>query len=256
VNRVLTARGWGDPIQRRIEDAGWRMRTSEFVVLQLTAVLACAVLMWFVPVPGLLKLAAVIAVALGPLVFLDRKAAKRRRRFEDQIPDVLTLMANSLRAGQGFEQALQVVANEGPDPSAHEFRRLLAQQRLGVSPEETLRTLADRMQSEAFGWVVMVTAIQREVGGNLAEVYTNIAETLRERAKLRREVDTLTAEGKLSAGILILLPIVVGALIYLLNRAYFMLLLTTRGGQVMICGTLTLMVVGIVWMRRIIHFEI
>lgn len=139
---------------------------------------------------------------------------------------------------------------------SHEFRRLLAQQRLGVSPDETLRTLAERMGSEAFDWVVLATSIQREVGGNLAEIYDRIADTLRQRQVLRGEIKTLTAEGNLSAFILILLPIGIGGATLVLNNDYASLLYTTRPGIIMLLGSVVAMVLGVVWLRRIIRFDV
>lgn len=256
VRRFLRARGYQDPLQRRIENAGWPLRTSEFVFIHLVAVVVTALVLSAVGLPLLLNVVLVVLVVMIPLVVLDRKARKRRETFEAQVPDTLMMLANSLRAGQGFEQALHVVAAEGPDPTAHEFRRLLAQQRLGVSPEDTLRSLADRMESEAFDWVVMATIIQRQVGGNLAEVYERIADTLRERERLRREVRTLTAEGRLSAGILILLPFGVALFIAIVNMDYVSMLWTTRAGIIMLAGAIALMIVGIMWLTRLVRFDI
>ncbi|GAB4253682.1 MAG: hypothetical protein Kow00129_14780 [Thermoleophilia bacterium] len=253
--RIVRLRGYEDPLQARIEAAGWQLRTSEFVLFHLIGLLLLVALLLTLQVP--LFLAVIIAAVGGmaPLAFLDYKARRRRDAFEDQVPDTLLMMASSFRAGQSFEQAMQVVAAEGPDPTATEFQRVLAQQRLGVSPEVALRSLADRMQSEAFDWVVMATIIQRQVGGNLAEVYEKIAHTLRERVKLSRLVKTLTAEGRLSAIILIALPFVVGALVMMLNPEYLEPLYTTTIGYVMLALALAGMLIGIIWMRRIIRIE-
>lgn len=256
VDRLLRARGYHGPLQTRIEDAGWRLRSSEFVLLQLGAVVICALVLGVVGAPLWLAIVVVAPAVVGPLLYLDTRARRRRATFESQVPDTLTTMANALRAGQGFEQALQVVSEEGPNPTAHEFRRLLAQQRLGVPPEETLRTLADRMGSEAFDWVVLATTIQRQVGGNLAEIYDNIAETLRQRESLKSEIRTLTAEGRLSALILVLLPFVVGVGSVITNPPYAALLYTTRPGLIMIGASILAMIVGIFWLRRIIRFDV
>lgn len=256
VDRLLRARGYHGPLQTRIEDAGWRLRSSEFVLLQLGAIVLCALVLSAVGAPPWLAAAVVGLAVVAPLVYLDVRARRRRAIFESQVPDTLTMMANALRAGQGFEQALQVVSEEGPNPMAHEFRRLLAQQRLGVPPEETLRTLADRMGSEAFDWVVLATTIQRQVGGNLAEIYDNIAETLRQRESLKAEIHTLTAEGRLSAFILVLLPFVVGVGSVITNPPYAALLYTTRPGLIMLSASILAMIVGILWLRRIIRFDV
>lgn len=256
VGRLLTTRGYEGPLQSRIEDAGWRLRSSEFFMIQVGLIALIAVVLMLFRLPTWLTVVLVASAAIGPLLYLDVKAKQRRTRFEGQVPDTLVLMANALRAGQGFEQALRVVAEEGPDPTAHEFKRLLTQQRLGVPPDETLRTLADRMGSEAFDWVVLATSIQREVGGNLAEIYDNIANTLRERGKLRGEIRTLTAEGRLSALILVLLPFVVAAGSAVTNPPYAALLYTTRAGIIMVIASLAAMLVGFMWLRRIIRFDV
>ncbi len=254
--KLLDLRGYNDPLQQRIEAAGWQVRTSEFVLFHIVALVIMIALVLSLGLPGLIAVMLSVIVGLAPLVFLDYKARKRRDAFEGQVPDTLLMMASSFRAGQSFEQAMQVVASEGPEPTATEFSRVLAQQRLGVTPEVALRTLADRMQSEAFDWVVMVTIIQRQVGGNLAEVYEKIAHTLRERVKLGRLVKTLTAEGRLSAIILIGLPFAVGALIFLMNGEYLEPLWTTLAGYVMVGVAAAGMLVGVVWMRRIIRLGV
>lgn len=255
VQRLLAFRGYQDPLQRRLEDVGWKMRTSEFALLHLLGVLAIAVVLLLLgaPMTGIVMI--VLLLVAGPLLYLDFKAKKRRAAFEEQVPDTLLMLANSLRAGQGFEQGLAIVAAESPDPTAYEFKRLLAQQRLGISPEETLRTLADRMESESFEWAVLVTIIQRQVGGNLAEVYERIASTLRERDKLKREVKTLSAEGRMSAAVLVALPFVIGAGIALLSPEYISYLYTRTLGIVSVAGGLVLMGIGIVWIRSIIRFD-
>ncbi|MHB8868533.1 MAG: VWA domain-containing protein [Thermoleophilia bacterium] len=256
VDRVLRARGYHGPLQTRIEDAGWRLRSSEFVLLQLGAIAVCALVVTAVGAPPWVSIGVAAVAVVGPLVYLDVRARRRRATFEGQVPDTLVTMANALRAGQGFEQALQIVSEEGPDPTAHEFRRLLAQQRLGVPPQETLRTLAERMGSEAFDWVVLATTIQREVGGNLAEIYDNIAETLRQREALKGEIRTLTAEGRLSGIILVLLPFGVAVGSAITNPPYAALLYTTRPGLFMVGGSIIGMIVGILWLRRIIRFDV
>jgi tight adherence protein B len=256
VARVLKARDYQAPLTNMIENAGLNIRASEFVLFHVVG--ACVA----VAIPGLLGASVPLVIGLGaaavvgPLLYLRHRADKRRQAFEDQIPDLLTIMANSLRAGQSFEQAMAVVAEEGMEPASSEFRRLLSQQHLGISPEDSLRRLADRMRSEAFDWVVMATTIQRQVGGNLAELYQRIAATLRERQQLRREIRTLSAEGRISALILILLPFGIGGFILTFNREYASLLYTTTAGRVMLTAAGAGMVAGVIWIRRIISVEL
>ncbi len=254
--RLLAVRGYEQPLQRLIDDAGLKFRASEFALLHLVGTVVAAIVVRLVGGSLAVVVAAVVVVVIVPLFYLDRKGVARRRAFESQVPNTLALLAGALRAGQGFEQAITVAASEASEPTASEFRRVLAQQRLGVAPEVALRDIADRMRSEAFDWVVMATIIQRQVGGNLAEVYESIAATLRERAKLQRQIGVLTAEVRLSAVILVLLPFGVAAVLGVVNRDYLGLLWQTTAGQAMMGLALALLLVGILWLRKIARVDV
>ena len=253
--RLLAVRGYQLPLQRLIDDAALKFRASEFVVLQLIALVVLLVVAAVLGLPlfGLIILALVLIIV--PLLWLQSKGDARRRAFNDQVPNTLMLLAGSLKAGQALEQALTVAAMESPQPTQAEFQRISAQLRLGVAPEDALGHLADRMRSEAFGWAVMSTVIQRQVGGNLAEIYESTAHTLRERAKLRREIETLTAEGRISAVILVILPFVVGIMVGIINGGYLKPLVSTTFGNVMLVLAFVLMVIGIIWMRAIVRVD-
>lgn len=255
VAKLLSLRGYQTPLQKLIDEAALKFRASEFAVLQLVllVVLLVVAAILGLPVFGLVILA--IVLIMVPLLWLQSKGTARRKAFNDQVPNTLMLLAGSLKAGQALEQALNVAAMESPQPTQAEFQRVIAQLRLGVAPEEALAHLADRMHSEAFGWAVMSTVIQRQVGGNLAEIYESTAHTLRERAKLHREIDTLTAEGRISAVILVILPFVVGIMVGLINGAYLKPLLSTTMGNVMLVIAFFLMVIGIIWMRAIVRVD-
>jgi tight adherence protein B len=253
--RLLSVRGYQHPLQRLIDDAALKFRASEFALLQLIALVVILVVAAVLRLPlfGLIILALVLIIV--PLLWLDSKGDARRKAFNDQVPNTLMLLAGALKAGQALEQALNVASMESPQPTQAEFQRVTAQLRLGVVPEDALGHLAERMRSEAFGWAVMSTVIQRQVGGNLAEIYESTAHTLRERAKLRREIDTLTAEGRISAIILVILPFVVGIMVGIINSGYLKPLLSTTMGNVMLGMAFVLMVVGIIWMRAIVRVD-
>ena len=140
-----------------------------------------------------LMFAAIVAIA--PLVVVKQLRKRRLKAFEQQLPDTLNLLAGSLRAGYSFLQGVEAVAQETSDPMARELRRVLAEARLGRPLEEALQDVAVRMQSRDFDWAVMAIRIQREVGGNLAELLSTVADTMIQRSRLRGEVKTLTAEG-------------------------------------------------------------
>ena len=161
-----------------------------------------------------------------PWLYLSYKAGQRRKAFMAALPDTLQLMAGSLSAGYSMPQAVDTVVREGKPPISTEFNRALVETRLGVDLEDALDGIAERMQSVDFAWVVMAIRIQREVGGNLAEVLTTVSATLRERERLRRQVQVLSAEGRLSAWILGLLPVVFALYLVLVRPEYLEPLVT------------------------------
>ena len=155
-----------------------------------------------------------------------------------QLADTLQLMAGALSAGLSLAQGVDTVVREGSDPVASEFRRALMETRLGVDIEDALRGVAERMQSVDFEWVVMAIRIQREVGGNLAEILDNVADTLRERAMIRRQIRVLTAEGRLSAWVLAGLPVAIAIYMFIVNPDYIGLLFTHPIGLFMLGGAI------------------
>jgi tight adherence protein B len=194
--------------------------------------------------------------AVIPTVVLRILANRRARAFERILPDVLMLVATSLRSGFGLPQALDAVARDAAEPAAKEFSRALAETRIGTDITDALDHMAARMDSTAMRWAVMAIRIQRDVGGNLAETLMTTARTLRERESLRRQVSTLSAEGRLSAYILIALPI--GVFLYMLavNREYVSLLWTQPLGLGMLIVAAVMLVIGVFWMRRVVRIEV
>ena len=159
-----------------------------------------------------LALVAGAVCGVGPTMVLRRTLKRRTEKMREQLPDVLTIMASSLRAGHSFMQALDMVAREIPQPAATEFQRVVSEIRLGRPTDDALEALATRVGSADFRWAVLAVNIQREVGGNLAEILDNVADTLRERAMIRRQIQVLTAEGRLSAWVLAALPVAIARL--------------------------------------------
>ncbi len=204
----------------------------------------------------------IIGVLVGALagwlsmrMLLNFLIRRRRSAFAEQLPDLLQLLASSLRSGFSLLQALDAVVRETAQPAAGEFARALAEARLGADLEDCLETIADRMGSDDLRWTVMAIRIQRGIGGNLAEVLTTTVNTIRERGYLRRQVHALTAEGRLSAYILVALPVVVGAFLFITRPTYMSPLYTTHMGQFMLAGAFVLLVLGTVIMRQMIKLE-
>lgn len=205
----------------------------------------------------------VIAAGVGFLVALLLVAGaiqfagtREKRIFERQLPDTLTLLSTSLRAGYSLLQAVEAVAAEAPQPTGREFGRSIAESRLGRPVVDTMQAIAERMRSQDFQWAVMAIEIQREVGGNLAEVLQTVADTMRQRNRLKGEIRALTAEGRLSAIVLALLPLVLFAFLYTTNRGYLEPLFTVTAGLIAIGAGLLLMGAGIYWLKKIVDIEV
>jgi Flp pilus assembly protein TadB len=181
---------------------------------------------------------------------------RRRAAFSDQLPDLLQLIASALQSGFSLLQAVDAVVRENSQPAAGEFSRALTEAKLGADLDDCLDAIADRMDSDDLRWTVMAVRIQRGIGGNLAEILTTIVGTIRERGFLRRQVRALSAEGRLSAYILVALPVLVGAWLFTTDRPYMRLLYTTRLGLLMLIGAVVLLVVGGLWMRKTIQLEV
>ena len=197
-----------------------------------------------------------LALVLGIAGLLRFIAARERNRFVNQMPDTLGLIATSLRSGQSFLQALEAVASEASEPTAREYQRAVGEVRLGRPIGAAIRAIAERMDSEDFGWVVMATDIQREVGGNLAEVLDIVSETMMHRNRLRREVRALSAEGRMSAIILGGLPVFMFLFLFTSNRDYLAPLVERKVGWIMIGVALSCMLAAFAWLRKIVNIEI
>jgi tight adherence protein B len=248
--------GFDERLSKLLEQAYWPLRNSEFLVLSFLAGLATA------SVVGLLSnafgglLVGLIIAFIPTLIALNRRE-KRRSRFVGALPDTLQLMAGSLRAGYGILQSLDTVAKEAEPVVAEEFARVLTEARLGVPVETALELAADRIDNEDFRWVVLAINIQREVGGNLAELLDVVSEVLREREMLRRQVKVLSAEGRLSAIVLIALPIFLTVYLIVVRPEYIGVLVTSGFfGWAMVIGATFLMLVGVLWIRKLIQIEV
>lgn len=254
--RLAERRGVLGQIETALEQANIAIRAGEAIVLALgiAAFVGLAVL--------LITSNLVTAIAFGAIAMavaamgVAAVAASQRRRFEDQLPDTLNLLATSLRAGYSMQQALEAVSIEAPQPTAREFQRVLNEIRLGRTVKDALQDSARRMESVDFDWVVLAFTIQREVGGNLAEVLQTTSETILQRGRLRREMRALTAEGRISAVVLGGLPFGLFLFLFSSNRQYLQPMLESRLGLIAIGIAAALLVGGLVWLSRIIKIEV
>lgn len=254
--RMAESAGFAERLDRRLEQAGLSLRPGEFVGGAFLAALVGGAAMGLLFQSALWGLLGAVAAALVPALALGVAARRRLNRLQGQVIDVLMIIASSLRAGHSFLQALDMVSKEISEPAAGEFTRAVSEIRLGRPVEEALGALGDRMGSEDFDWAMMAVNIQREVGGNLAEVLDTVAETLRDRDTVRRQVKVLAGEGKLSARILTVLPFAIILILSRLNPGFLDPLFSTFIGRVLLAGGATLMLVGILIMRKLVRIDV
>jgi tight adherence protein B len=250
--RSLDWSGRRGGVETALERAGVNMRAGEFLVLAVAAMFAAFAL-------GALVGGFLVAVIFGAFagiafrIALSVLAERRTARFDAQLETTLPLMAGSLRAGFGIMQALDAVARESEAPTSDEFRRIVMESRLGRDLTDSLTATSARMHSEDFDFVVQAIDIHRQVGGDLAEVLDKVGGTIRDRNRVRRQVQSLSAEGRLSAGILFALPFVMFIVIQIINPSYLHELTGNSIGRILLGVGLGLMVVGGLWMRRMIR---
>jgi len=244
-----------------LERADLAFRANEWYVLRAVTAVVTAATMWMLlhtsAITGLLAIAVgSLAGFFVPQMFLSFKAKRRAGKFETQLPDVLTLLASSLATGFSLAQGIDAIVRDASEPSAKEFSRALAETRIGTSLEDTLEHLAKRMSSVNLTWTTMAIRIQREVGGNLAETLRTTAVTLREREALKRQVRGLSAEGRLSAYILIAMPFGMFAFLFATNRPYISLLWSGPIGFAMLAGGSLSLAAGYFWMNKVVTVEV
>jgi tight adherence protein B len=237
-----------------LDRAGITLRPAEFVVMSVAVGVSAVALglMLAGPVGGVIL--GVLALA-APRVALHFMTSRRRNAFTEQLEGTLQMMASSLRAGYGLLQAIRTAGEESPSPTAEEFDRVVVENRLGRPLVQSLAAMADRMDDDDLRWVVEAIDIQQEVGGNLAEVLDTVNTTIRDRNQIRRQIRALSAEGKMSAIILLALPFGIGGFIATITPDYIAELTTSSLGIVMIVAGLVLMGLGALWIRKIVKVE-
>jgi tight adherence protein B len=248
-------RGMLSGVNAALEQANIPMTPGEAILAMfgLAAVGGVFLAIFSSPVTG----AVVFGLLLLFFIFMIRYAGGReKKKFEKQLPDTLTLLSTSLRAGYSLLQAIEAVAAEAPEPTSREFSRGVTEARLGRTVSDALNGIAERTQSQDFEWATMAIEIQREVGGNLAEVLQTVADTMLSRNRLKGEIRALTAEGRISAFVLGSLPFALATFLWFNNRDYLMPLLESPTGRIAIFAGLLLMAGGIFWLKKIVDIEV
>jgi len=240
----------------RLEAAGLNVRVAEFVLISLGSAFIPPLLVLILTQNLLLAALVVLLGTVGPFLYLAVMASRRQAKFDEQLPSTLQLVAGALQAGHSLQQAVDTVVHEAADPIAAEFQRVLTEARLGRPLEEAFEAMAKRTKSLDFEWTVMAIRLQRQVGGNLAEVLSTVSQTIRDRYTLKRQIRALSAEGRLSSLILSILPVLLFAGLFLLNPVFLRPLYTTTVGLMMMAGAGVLMILGVVWLKKITEIKV
>ena len=249
-------RGVLGSVERKLRAADIPARPAELILAYLAASAVLPVAMLLIsrsPVRAGLTLA--VVGGGGPLV-LKFLVARRRKRFAAQLPDALTGLSGALRAGRSVGQAMEALSRDMPDPIGRELRKVVAEVRLGRALNETLSDAAERVGSPDFRWAVLAMQIQAEVGGNLAELLDQVASTIRERTRMKGEVKALTAEGRASAMMLVVMVPALGGAMALMNPTYMEPLFTTSTGRILLGVSIVMITGGYAWMNSMVKIDV
>ena len=239
-----------------LDAAAAPIRPAEWLAIRFAAAFAGALLMtlilpWWRGLP-----VGAAAGLLVPNALLQVRIDRRKRAFAEELPDTLQMVVSSLRSGFTLQHGIEAAVRDADGPVAAELRRALSETRIGGELEEALERVGERTGNPDMKWLTMAIKLQREVGGNLSEVLQTTADTMREREELRRNVRALSAEGRLSAMILMAMPVTIGLWMFLFRRAYVEPLFTQPLGIVMLIVAGVLLLVGTLWLRRVVRVEV
>ena len=250
LNNFIEGSNWGDRLARDLARADLKLKPAEYIALMLIAGLGVGAITWLLADRGnRIPIFAILAFFVGlflPRIYVRRLQSQRLQRFNEQLADMLNLMVNGLRAGYSTMQAMEAVSNEMPPPICDEFRRVVQEMQLGLTMEAGLDNLLRRIPSDDLDLVITAMNVQREVGGNLAEILDTISYTIRERVRIKGEIRVLTSQVMYSGRFLAMMPLLIFSALWLLNRDYMMLffqepiivgaIALTIGGLMIIAG--------------------
>ncbi|MDH7498398.1 MAG: type II secretion system F family protein [Syntrophomonadaceae bacterium] len=253
---LFSARPSTAKLQLDLLQADIPLKAEEFLAGWMLLSVAVPVFTWLLTRNVLLTIILLAAFLVAPRVYVQYKKKEQIRKLNEQLGDALLIMANALRAGFGFQQAMDTVRKEMPPPLSTEFEWTLREIRLGTTTEEALQHMAERVRSDDLDMIVTAVLIQRQVGGNLAEILENIAETIRERTRIRGEIKVLTAQGRISGLIIGLLPVVLLLVIMMVNPSYMNTMLQSAIGPYLLAAGAVFEVIGFWCIKKIVDIEV
>jgi tight adherence protein B len=251
LNQGLRSRGSGLLSREKLDSAGLKKQPGDYLVMA-SAVTFVAVVLGFLLAGPFLAVLMLLVAPIGLLLFLNLLVSRRRKKFDEQVPDSLQTLAGGLRAGHSLLRSVDAAAEENEAPMKEELNRVVNETRIGRDLGESLGEVARRTRNEDFASITRAIDIHREVGGDLAQVLDNVGETIRDRNQLRGQVKALSAEGRMSALVLMALPVVMFIGLTLFNPLYSKVFLTTFPGFLMIIAAIVLLSVGGFWLSRLI----
>lgn len=254
--KIFARQGMTKKLEAQLIKADIPLRGEEYLMIRLLVVIIPGSITALLTGNGFLVLIISIFGFILPQILVNIAQHKRLRRFNHQLVDSLSIMSNSLRAGYSFIQAMELVSREMPDPIGKEYARSFREMNLGTPTEEALYNLGSRINSDDLDLIITAVLIQRQIGGNLAEILDNISHTIRERIRIEGEIKTLTAQGRLSGLIIGLIPPALLVLIFIVNSAYMMPLFESPIGWAMLGGGAISQIIGLVLIKKIITIDI
>lgn len=252
---IAEGRGFTERINSDLEKADLPLRAGEALLIAFGVTIVLGALVGFTTRSFLAVGLVLIMSVVASVLILQMLARRRLRKFELQLPDTLNLLGGTLRAGYSLPQGLDAVAKEVAEPMGSELQKAMSEAALGADLEDALGGVGERMDSPDFAWTVLAIGIQREVGGNLNELLTTVAETITLRERLRGEVKALTAEGRLSAMVLALMPPALLTVISVVNPGYVSPLFSTGKGILMLVVGFVAGIIGVLWMRKVVTID-
>jgi len=259
LNNALQERKFGKTWRRKLARANIKLTVAEFAALHVVASGGALTVGWLFLFPGdpVMSVAAAFIGFFAPRIYVNRIIGKRLIAFEEQLPDTLGLWVNALRSGYSVLQAMEAIAKDAPEPTMTEFQRVVQEVQIGIDLPDALDHLLERVESEDLDLVVTAVNIQREVGGNLAEILEVISHTIRERIKLKGEIRVLTSQGRITGYLISFLPIGLALFLNAANPGYMGQLFENRAcGWPMIGAGLALIGIGAAIIQKIIDIEI
>lgn len=242
-------------LQQLLTRADLPLLASELLYMCVGIAVVIAIVAAVAGLPSVLIVLFMLAGGAAPILWVASKARSRMKAFDNQLPDMLITIAASLKAGHSFRHAIQAVVDEGADPAARELRRVLTETRLGRPMDDALADMGDRIGSKNLSFVLNAVSIQRQIGGSLAGLFDMVAETVRQRQQFVRKTRSLTATGRMSAYVLVGLPVCVALLITILSPAYMRPLWHSGTGHTLVAGALGMIAVGSLFLKKIVSFK-